>query len=928
MGEFRFPYDFTNRNNEAADMKRAVIATILCAVLGISLTAAGATVAYWRFEEGPENAPVAHPVTGGVYYAAVADSSGNGNELSTWNETWGGYSYTSDAAFATVPQTGAANRFSVRNSGSLPSMWTSVTDSIRSISPAAFTIEATFKLENGTDRTIVGRDSYGTASSNPMLAALYLQALANNAVAIRFCDVSGYWHQAVSRVGVIKTFNNSSNPTGYGVPWYSLAAVSDGQTLSLYLANHDTESGYVLVAQTDMTQSGSPNTALTAGAGSGSDWTGGNWSVGRGLYNSGHTYRAWGLIDEVRISNSALDPSAFLAAPNYSGVAAYWRFEDGPENEPVPHPAADGVFAPAVKDSSSSGNALSVWNQGAAGYTYTADLGFTRVDGLANNFCVKNTGADPSMWTSTQAPINGISPAAFTIEAMFKLANGGYRTIVGRDSYGTVNGDAALAALYFQAIPNNAVAIKFCDVSGFWHQAVSADGAIQTFNPDTNPNGDGVPWYAMAGVSNGQMLSLYLRNVTAGGAWQLLAQTDMTQSGSPNRALTAGAGDGGDWDAGNWSVGRGLHNGNHEDRAIGFIDEVRISTIARTTSQLLLCQRPTGTQWMGLCNGNLSLSQLSIPGTHDSGARYEPLSGTAKCQNLTIAEQLNVGVRFLDIRCRHINNTFTIHHGQVYQNINFDDVLNAVIGFLTANPTESVLMSVKEEHTPENNTRSFEATFNAYVQQNPGKWYLKDTIPTLSQARGKIVLLRRFGASGLPKGIPATNWADNTTFNINNGSSQLRVQDYYAVSSTSAKWNAVLPILNEAPGANLQTLYLNFTSGYTSGLFGIPSITTVSNYVNPRIVTYFSSAPKGRYGTIPMDFVDSQKAALIFATNFEVHAAYEIADLNNDLQVDMNDLAILYLQWLTVPSDKRADTYPDNFVNLKDFNYLSEYWKK
>lgn len=617
-----------------------------------------------------------------------------------------------------------------------------------------------------------------------------------------------------------------------------------------------------------------------------------------------------------------------VSLPAASATVAYWRFEEGPENAPISHPVAGGVYFAAVKDSSGHGNELSVWDEGWAGYTYHTDLGYTQVSGLANNFCVKNIGPDPSMWTQTTDPINGITPAAFTVEAMFKLADGGYRTIVGRDSYGTVNGDAALAALYFQAIPNNAVAVKFCDAAGFWHQAVSADGAIQTFDPDTNPNGDGVPWYAMAGVSDGQTLSLYLRNITDGIAWQLLAQTDMTQSGSPNRALTSGAGDGGDWDAGNWSVGRGLFGGEHVDRAIGFIDEVRISTFARTVQQLLFCERPMGTQWMGLLSGNLSLAQLTIPGTHDSGARYEPVSGTAKCQNLTIDEQLIAGVRFLDIRCRHINNSFTIHHGQIYQNLNFDDVLTAVIGFLTAYPTESVLMSIKEEYTPENNTRSFEQTFDAYVQQNSGRWYLKDTVPTLSQARGKIVLLRRFGAGGLPKGIPATNWADNTTFDINNGSSQLRVQDYYAVSSAGAKWNAVLPILDEATDANLQTLYLNFTSGYTSGFLGIPSITTVSSYVNPRLVTYFSSEPKGRYGTIPMDFADAQKAALILATNFQVHAAYETADLNGDLQVDMDDLSILCLQWLMIPSDKRADIYPDNFVDLTDFEILAEYWNE
>ena len=195
-----------------------------------------------------------------------------------------------------------------------------------------------------------------------------------------------------------------------------------------------------------------------------------------------------------------------------------------------------------------------------------------------------------------------------------------------------------------------------------------------------------------------------------------------------------------------------------------------------------------GNNWMTPLDGNLPLSQLSIPGTHDSGALVEPFSGTAKCQNLSIADQLNAGVRFLDIRCRHLNDAFPIHHGSVYQNMNFTDVLNATIGFLNSNPGETVIMSVKEEHTPSGNTRSFEATFDSYVAQNPSKWHLGSGIPTLTQARGKIVLFRRFGASSTPKGINASNWPDNTTFSTGG---TLRVQDRYNVSNNDSKWAAI-----------------------------------------------------------------------------------------------------------------------------------------
>lgn len=271
--------------------------------------------------------------------------------------------------------------------------------------------------------------------------------------------------------------------------------------------------------------------------------------------------------------------------------------------------------------------------------------------------------------------------------------------------------------------------------------------------------------------------------------------------------------------------------------------------------------------WMSVLADQNSIATISIPGTHDSGAMIEPVAGTAKCQNLSIADQLNAGVRYLDIRCRHIDNAFAIHHGAIYQNLNFNDVLNACINFLNSHPTEAIIMSVKEEHTPSNNTRSFEQTFDAYVQQNPGKWDLGNNIPTLGSIRGKIRLLRRFSGAS-PKGIDATAWADNTTFDINNAAANLKVQDFYNVNDVNTKWTRIETLLNEAKNDTSNKLYLNYASGYKAGIFSIPSITTVSNSVNPKITTFFTNNTHGRFGVIPLDFVDASRSQLIVNTNF------------------------------------------------------------
>jgi 1-phosphatidylinositol phosphodiesterase len=291
-----------------------------------------------------------------------------------------------------------------------------------------------------------------------------------------------------------------------------------------------------------------------------------------------------------------------------------------------------------------------------------------------------------------------------------------------------------------------------------------------------------------------------------------------------------------------------------------------MKSITRGLFGLLIAAAPFSgwagaTNWMSLLNPNLSLAQLSIPGTHDSGARYEPVPGTAKCQDLTLEEQLNAGVRFLDIRCRHINDAFAIHHGFVYQNLNFDDVLGAVIGFLNANPGECVIMSVKEEYDATGNTRAFEQTFDSYVARNPGKWYLQPALPTLGQVRRQIVLFRRFQASAKPKGIDASSWPNSTTFS----SGVLRVQDNYSVSANDTKWNCFKAMLNEADHGGAGTLYVNFASGVQS-ILGIPNILLVSNDINSRLTSYFTSNTLGRYGIIVLDFADATKCALIYNT--------------------------------------------------------------
>ncbi len=284
--------------------------------------------------------------------------------------------------------------------------------------------------------------------------------------------------------------------------------------------------------------------------------------------------------------------------------------------------------------------------------------------------------------------------------------------------------------------------------------------------------------------------------------------------------------------------------------------------------------------WLTSIPDTKKLSELTIPGTHDSCTytlkNEYPLTPITRTQHLTLEQQLSAGIRYLDIRCRHINNAFAIHHDLVYVHLNFDDVLNVCKAFLTANSSECIVMLVKREYKDgEGVTRSFEDTFNSYVEGSKDFWYLSDTIPTLEDVRGKIVLLRRFTGT---KGIDPNPWADNFSTTVPNGT--LKVQDHYHVGSlvplagqfdVNKKWNAIKDLLDEArDDSSKDNWYINYLSGSSAGAY--PN--AIAGRINHRVSAYVEdkSLSQVRLGTIVTDFPDdngkTDMVNRIIAVNF------------------------------------------------------------
>ncbi|MFD7626900.1 phosphatidylinositol-specific phospholipase C [Streptomyces sp. NPDC059851] len=249
--------------------------------------------------------------------------------------------------------------------------------------------------------------------------------------------------------------------------------------------------------------------------------------------------------------------------------------------------------------------------------------------------------------------------------------------------------------------------------------------------------------------------------------------------------------------------------------------------------------RALGTQdWMSGLGDPTALQRMTIPGSHDSGARQGGLY--VACQNTSIAEQLDSGIRFLDVRCRVTGGSFAIHHGSFYQGLMFGDVLVACRDFLAAHPRETVLMRVRQEYSTESDA-VFRAVFDDYLDHRGWRplFRIADTLPTLGQARGRVVLLADNG------GLPGLRYGDGSVFDVQDDwnaepfTKRGRIENHFR--------KAV-----EQPGK----LFVNYTS--TSAY--LPPRWN-SDRLNPQVHAFVDGgelAGRTGLGIVPMDFPNTR----------------------------------------------------------------------
>lgn len=203
----------------------------------------------------------------------------------------------------------------------------------------------------------------------------------------------------------------------------------------------------------------------------------------------------------------------------------------------------------------------------------------------------------------------------------------------------------------------------------------------------------------------------------------------------------------------------------------------RLAALYQTTSRsrvnLLLFSPRDPASFLASVPDSAPLSALCLPGTHESLALYGWPISTCQSSEASVPWQLSGGIRYLDVRLAPKGDKgkerLLAYHGITDERIEFGEVLRQCWAFLgpgSAGQHETIVMSIKQESGDQ--PTFIHTLFDRYVDSSPdggrARWFLQNRIPTLGEARGKIVMLSRFVIDptyGYPGGISPPIWPNS-----------------------------------------------------------------------------------------------------------------------------------------------------------------------
>lgn len=350
--------------------------------------------------------------------------------------------------------------------------------------------------------------------------------------------------------------------------------------------------------------------------------------------------------------------------------------------------------------------------------------------------------------------------------------------------------------------------------------------------------------------------------------------------------------------------------------------------------------------WMSNLPDDALLSSVNLPGTHDTGTAAVvqgsiPQISLTSCQKYYYGEQLNVGARAFDIRCnatgKDVKDVKIIHGSELWQCYDRDgseltlaDILDDSVRFLSEHDSEALVMMVKPD---DGSVSDLAYALYDFISKNRDYVWTGGGIPTVEEARGKIVFMHRFTLpDDLEKysdwfGLDLADWDD---YSYGEASYALSIYDkdnihVYAQDAYNApallKLDYIWGTMKQTTGndADHKIAASSWVYNYTSSAMLRPLET--SRKINPQI---FEDEPgyidKQRLGIVMFNFIDAPMARLIYETNNTDSAFYEI-------KVQKPSVSITYGQSLSQAtlsggSSKGTWTFADGGY-VPDFNDYS-----
>lgn len=289
----------------------------------------------------------------------------------------------------------------------------------------------------------------------------------------------------------------------------------------------------------------------------------------------------------------------------------------------------------------------------------------------------------------------------------------------------------------------------------------------------------------------------------------------------------------------------------------------------------------SGNNWITPLDGNIYVSQMSIPGSHDAatGDGAADIIGGAfsVTQEKTLQQQWDLGVRCFDLRpCLYTTkDELWIYHGACRLNTSWASAMNTIKANLTNHPGEFAIVLFRMEDdkilgapwTKDTDGTKFNSYMTAWVDGN--KDWIVDWRPdvTIDECRGKLILISRFEDGTWGYGC-FTGWshkeAGTTTTVYTKGSNltsgTMYVQDYYNPSSAESKFTSITKYFDIAQKFHIEEQYknqwmLNHLSGYTGGVSTESGYRNNAAYQNAHSIEYLHNrTTPGSTGILLFDY--------------------------------------------------------------------------